>query len=71
MGRLRLFRNFKARTDGFPGYHPPQLTGGVLRDASVNMLRRYLEKHAAGPISDWARHLIEYYEGKEGDTIAV
>jgi tRNA(adenine34) deaminase len=62
-GAADIVRNWKARTDGFPGYHPPQLTGGLLRDESVNMLRRYVEKHATGPMSDWARHLVEYYEG--------
>ena len=56
-GAVDLVRGWVRQEDDMPGYQLPQITGGLLREESVELFGKYVSLHTPGPMREWAETL--------------
>ena len=56
-GAVGLVREWERRSEDFPSYQMPSVTGGVLRDESITLVKKYVSVSPPGPMRDWAETL--------------
>jgi len=57
-GATALVQSWQRKTEGFPQYQIPTITGGILREASAELFAEYVERNPTGSYADWARSLL-------------
>lgn len=58
-GAVELVRGWSRKEEDIPGYQLPRITGGLLREESAQLFRRYVSLRAPGPMRDWAETLAQ------------
>jgi tRNA(adenine34) deaminase len=58
-GAVNLVKGWVRKEDDMPGYQLPRITGGLLREESVELFERYVSLHAPGPMREWAETLTK------------
>ena len=58
-GAVALVSNWQPSSGDFPEYQVPQIEGGILREESIRLFQRYVDKHPPGPMRQWAKSLAE------------
>jgi tRNA(adenine34) deaminase len=56
-GAVHLVRGWVRQEDDMPGYQLPQITGGLLREESIELFEKYVSLHGPGPMREWAETL--------------
>ena len=56
-GAVDLVRGWVRQEDDMPGYQLPRITGGLLREESIDLFEKYVSLHAPGPMREWAATL--------------
>ena len=56
-GAVEVVKSWTRKEEDIPGYRVPKITGGVLREESVELFEEYVARHDAGPMRDWAETL--------------
>lgn len=56
-GAVSLATGWMRDEASIPSYKLPAITGGILRQESIGLFRRYAEEHPSGALGDWARTL--------------
>jgi tRNA(adenine34) deaminase len=56
-GAVGLVRAWTRKEEDIPGYQIPRITGGLLREESINLFEEYVSRHEPGPMRDWAETL--------------
>ena len=56
-GADTLVRNWVRQEGDIPAYQVPRITGGLLRQESIQLFERYLLLHPPGPMRAWAETL--------------
>jgi len=57
-GAVNLARSWIRKEEDIPGYKLPRITGGLLREESIQLFEKYVDHHPPGPMHDWAKTLI-------------
>ena len=57
-GAIDLVRNWARKEDDMPVYQVPEITGGLLRDRSIDLFEQYVIRYPASPMVDWVKTLI-------------
>lgn len=59
-GAVRLTENWQRDEAAFPNYQMPKIYGGLLRDESVTLFKKYLDRHPPGSdFYKWVKTLTE------------
>jgi tRNA(adenine34) deaminase len=59
-GAAALAQGWKRDEQAFPGYQVPDITGGLLRQASIHLFQQWVERNPpGGPVWEWARSLAD------------
>jgi tRNA(adenine34) deaminase len=58
-GGMALAQSWVRREEDIPGYRPPRIEGGALRQESLLLFRRYVSLHPPGPMRAWAQTLAD------------
>lgn len=56
-GAVNLVEGWAREEKDIPEYRLPQISGGLLREESIALFRRYVDLQARGPRRDWAETL--------------
>jgi tRNA(adenine34) deaminase len=56
-GAVDLVRNWTRAEKDYPGYQIPKITGGLLRQESIDLFRAYVRLTPPGPRRNWAATL--------------
>ena len=56
-GAVDMAKSWHRKEEDIPGYKLPHIEGGVLRDESVNLFKKYVETHNSGAMWEWAKTL--------------
>jgi tRNA(adenine34) deaminase len=56
-GAVELVRSWVRKEEDIPGYQTPRISGGILREESITLFKRYVNQHQPGPMRDWAETL--------------
>ncbi|MDA9189379.1 nucleoside deaminase [bacterium] len=56
-GAVEMAKKWHREQKDIPGYKLPKITGGILRQESVELFRSYVEKHNSGGMWEWAKTL--------------
>jgi tRNA(adenine34) deaminase len=62
-GAVDLVRQWQRDAQAFPAYRVPRIQGGLLAERSIDLLCTYVERYPTGPMTDWARGLIDKRPG--------
>lgn len=54
-GAVALVQGWQRREEDFPNYRLPKITGGVLRQAGIDLFREYITLHSSGALWEWAQ----------------
>ena len=57
-GAIDLVRNWTRKEEDMPVYQVPEITGGLLRDESIDLFEQYVMRYPASPMVDWVKTLI-------------
>jgi tRNA(adenine34) deaminase len=57
-GAVDLVRNWLRKEDDMPVYQVPEITGGLLREESIDLFEQYAIRNPASPMVDWVKTLI-------------
>jgi tRNA(adenine34) deaminase len=58
-GAVDLVRAWVRKEEDIPGYQLPRITGGLLREDSIQLFADYVSRHPPGPMRDWAETLTK------------
>jgi tRNA(adenine34) deaminase len=58
-GAVELVKGWDRKTDDMPGYQVPEISGGLLREESIELFKQYVSVHDPGPGRDWAATLTK------------
>ena len=58
-GAVNLVKAWVRKGDDIPGYQVPEITGGLLREESIELFEEYVSLHPPGPMREWAKTLTE------------
>jgi tRNA(adenine34) deaminase len=58
-GAVELVKNWKRMEEDYPGYKLPKITGGILRQKSIDLFMAYVQMSPPGPRRDWAETLTK------------
>jgi tRNA(adenine34) deaminase len=58
-GAISLVREWQRKEEDIPGYQLPKITGGLLREESINLFEIYVSISPPGPMRDWAETLVK------------
>ena len=56
-GAVELVKGWVRKENDLPGYQLPRISGGLLRNESVELFEEYVSLHEPGPMRDWAETL--------------
>ena len=56
-GAVNLVKEWERKEKDIPGYRLPKITGGLLREESIELFEKYVSLQAPGPMRDWAETL--------------
>jgi tRNA(adenine34) deaminase len=56
-GAVDLVQGWVRREEDIPGYQLPEITGGLLREESMQLFAQYVARRPPGPMRDWAETL--------------
>jgi len=56
-GAVDLVRMWQRKEDDMPRYQLPKITGGILREESIGLFKKYVSVCPPGPMRDWAETL--------------
>jgi tRNA(adenine34) deaminase len=56
-GAVNLVRAWVRKEEDIPGYQLPRISGGLLREESIELFEKYVSLHPPGPMRDWAETL--------------
>jgi tRNA(adenine34) deaminase len=56
-GGVGLVRAWERKEEDMPGYQVPKITGGLLREESIQLFEQYVARRPPGPMRDWAETL--------------
>ena len=56
-GAVDLVRAWVRKEEDLSNYQIPKITGGILREESIQLFRKYVSQSPPGPIRDWAETL--------------
>lgn len=56
-GAVELVTGWSRKEEHIPGYQVPKIIGGVLRQESQDLFKRYCSVHQKGAMHDWAESL--------------
>jgi tRNA(adenine34) deaminase len=54
-GAVVLVQQWQRKEEDFPNYRVPKITGGVMRQAGIEMFKEYVARHSSGAMWEWAR----------------
>ena len=54
---MGLVRAWARKEEDLPGYQVPKITGGLLREESIQLFEEYVARRQPGPMRDWAETL--------------
>ena len=57
-GAVDVARMWQRKVEDMPGYQLPKISGGLLREESINLFKKYVSVCPPGPMRDWANTLI-------------
>lgn len=57
-GAVDLVTNWTRKEEDMPVYQVPKITGGLLREESIDLFEQYVIRYPASPMVDWAKTLI-------------
>ena len=60
-GAVELARAWDRKEEDIPGYQLPAITGGLLREESLQLFERYLSLQESGPMREWAETLARLW----------
>jgi tRNA(adenine34) deaminase len=58
-GAVNLVKAWDRRQEDIPAYQLPRITGGLLREESIELFQAYVRQSQPGPMRDWAKTLAE------------
>jgi tRNA(adenine34) deaminase len=59
-GAVALAQSWQRDEENLPGYQLPAMHGGLLREESIALFKRWLDAHPpGGPLWDWAKSLAD------------
>jgi tRNA(adenine34) deaminase len=58
-GAVALVSGWQRPGDDFQAYRVPQIEGGILREESVRLFRKYVDANPPGGMRQWAQSLAE------------
>jgi tRNA(adenine34) deaminase len=56
-GAVELVRSWVRKEEDIPGYQIPGIIQGVLREESIALFEKYVNRHEPSPMRDWAETL--------------
>ncbi|MGD9100220.1 MAG: deaminase [Anaerolineae bacterium] len=56
-GAVNLVQAWVRKEEDMPGYQLPKITGGLLREESIELFKKYVSLHPPGPMRAWAETL--------------
>lgn len=56
-GAVEMVKSWMRKEEDIPGYQVPKITGGILREESIDLFDEYIARHDASPMRDWAETL--------------
>ncbi len=56
-GAVDLLKKWKRKNEDMPSYQAPKVVGGLMRQNSMDLFKRYSEKYTSGGLADWAKTL--------------
>jgi tRNA(adenine34) deaminase len=56
-GAVSLVQGWERREEDIPGYRVPRITGGLMREESIQLFEEYVSRQPPGPMRDWAESL--------------
>ncbi|MEK7434102.1 MAG: deaminase [Cyanobacteriota bacterium] len=59
-GAVNLVKDWKKDHDKFPAYKIPYIEGGILKDESSELFKKYIEINKESAMSNWAKSLIDF-----------
>lgn len=57
-GAVDLVKNWIRKEDDMPPYQVPNITGGLLREESINLFEQYVSLYPSSPLAEWAKTLV-------------
>jgi hypothetical protein len=54
-GAVALVQQWKRKEEDFPNYRVPEIVGGVLRQESIDLFKKYVARHSSGAMWEWAK----------------
>ncbi len=58
-GAVEMVKTWVRKEEDIPGYRVPGITGGVMREESIDLFTAYVDLHEPGPMRDWAETLTK------------
>ena len=58
-GAVELVSSWVRKEEDIPGYQVPKISGGVLREDSLDLFEAYVNRHDPGPMRAWAESLVK------------
>lgn len=58
-GAVSVVKAWVRKKEDIPGYQLPKITGGLLREESIELFKEYVSRRAPGPMRDWAETLAK------------
>lgn len=56
-GAVEMAKGWARNEEDMPSYKLPKIEGGLLREESIDLFKKYIEKHNSGPMWEWAKTL--------------
>ncbi len=56
-GAIDVVKTWQRKVQDMPGYQLPKITGGILREESIKLFKKYVAICPPGPIRNWAETL--------------
>ena len=60
-GAVSLVDSWSRQSEDMPSYQIPKVTGGMMRQNSIDLFKRYVAMHKPGPRRDWAESLTQLH----------
>jgi len=58
-GAVDVVKVWQRKVEDMPGYQLPKITGGILREESIQLFEKYVSTCPPGPMREWANTLTK------------
>jgi tRNA(adenine34) deaminase len=58
-GAVSMVETWSRKEADIPGYKQPKITGGILREKSIELFKKYVSVYPPSPMRDWAETLTK------------